>query len=140
MPALLLGQWRSQVVRQRSAKPLFIGSIPIAASSPFIFRIENTRQLAAMIWFTARFHKIQHLQRPPVTMVRSKVPRLSDLSGLEKSCCLQINIVIESAALWIARINGVAWSSSISDRLSTLQNSRSGSASRNGRAVKRKVD
>jgi hypothetical protein len=26
---------RSQVVRQRSAKPLFIGSIPIAASNPF---------------------------------------------------------------------------------------------------------
>ncbi len=26
---------RSQVVRQRSAKPLFIGSIPIAASTPF---------------------------------------------------------------------------------------------------------
>ncbi len=25
---------RSQVVRQRSAKPLFIGSIPIAASKP----------------------------------------------------------------------------------------------------------
>ena len=28
------GRRRSQVVRQRSAKPLFIGSIPIAASNP----------------------------------------------------------------------------------------------------------
>ena len=30
---ILFGR-RSQVVRQRSAKPLFIGSIPIAASNP----------------------------------------------------------------------------------------------------------
>ncbi len=30
---LLLSGRRSQVVRQRSAKPLFIGSIPIAASN-----------------------------------------------------------------------------------------------------------
>ena len=29
---------RSQVVRQRSAKPLFIGSIPIAASNKINFR------------------------------------------------------------------------------------------------------
>jgi hypothetical protein len=33
---------RSQVVRQRSAKPLFIGSIPIAASNPFkTYRQQN---------------------------------------------------------------------------------------------------
>jgi hypothetical protein len=32
---------RSQVVRQRSAKPLFIGSIPIAASNLFNLQAEN---------------------------------------------------------------------------------------------------
>ena len=32
-PSSLLSGRRSQVVRQRSAKPLFIGSIPIAASN-----------------------------------------------------------------------------------------------------------
>ncbi len=42
--ALLLHprMWRrSQVVRQRSAKPLFIGSIPIAASNPNLNSITN---------------------------------------------------------------------------------------------------
>ena len=37
---------RSQVVRQRSAKPLFIGSIPIAASNPF----NNLQEIAFAIF------------------------------------------------------------------------------------------
>ena len=38
-PSYLLSGRRSQVVRQRSAKPLFIGSIPIAASNSFNHRL-----------------------------------------------------------------------------------------------------
>ncbi len=37
--SLILLRRRSQVVRQRSAKPLFIGSIPIAASKSSIHSI-----------------------------------------------------------------------------------------------------
>jgi hypothetical protein len=45
---ILFGR-RSQVVRQRSAKPLFIGSIPIAAS----IKINNLRaafELPVFVW------------------------------------------------------------------------------------------
>ncbi len=41
--SFILSGRRSQVVRQRSAKPLFIGSIPIAASNlPITFRKSAT--------------------------------------------------------------------------------------------------
>jgi hypothetical protein len=49
---------RSQVVRQRSAKPLFIGSIPIAASNLFnnLQAVKSVDYLALYHWCITTLH------------------------------------------------------------------------------------
>ena len=49
--SFILPRRRSQVVRQRSAKPLFIGSIPIAASNLF-----NSLQAPSLVHYLALYH------------------------------------------------------------------------------------
>src|SRR6266404_6696703 len=60
---------RSQVVRQRSAKPLFIGSIPIAASkSSFVNGCGPCSQIHVLAWVTVEnFFSSINIPLEPVT-------------------------------------------------------------------------